>query len=128
MNPRNLSVFFIVMFALSSLQLSALPNSSYKFQRQFSVRNTDGKVKVPQQRIWKIEGLRPYESEKGVGTADLYIDGQILVGSDNAYTVQGKFDICINRKQTSALWVLEDSEVQVGDSRDVVTIREYLIP
>src|SRR5215831_4820674 len=126
MNSRNVSILVIIVL-ITSLQLSAQTKSPYKFKRQFSIKNTDGKVKVPRHRIWKIESLSPYESEKGVGTADLYINGTTFVGTAGAYTISGKFDISINKKQTSPLWILEDSEVEVGDSRGTVTIKEYLV-
>jgi|SRR5581483_5946570 len=127
MNTRNVSILLIVMFIAASLQLSAQTKPPYKFQKQFSIKSMDGKIKVPKKRIWKVEGLGPYESEKGIGTADLYIKGQILVGPFGGYTVNGTFDISINRRQTSALWILEDSEVEVGDSREEITVKEYLV-
>ena len=92
--------------------------------RQFTLTTLDGECKVPPERIWKIEGLAPYKSEKGVGTADLLIHGEIFIGKDRGYTINGNFDIIINQVQTSPIWVLGDSTVAVGDSRGKVVMTE----
>ena len=83
---------------------------------------------VPDGRAWKIEGLSPYKSENGVGTADLYIDGQVFIGSNKAYTVSGKFDVVIANKQSSPLWILGGSKVRVGDSRGSLVAKEVAEP
>lgn len=86
----------------------------------------DAPLTVPAGRYWRIQELKPYESEKGIGTADLYIDGQILIGSNTAYSISGKFDISINKIQTSAIWILGNSKVKVGDSRQTIVVDEFM--
>jgi hypothetical protein len=71
--------------------------------------------------MWKVEGVRPYESKKGIGTADLYIEGQILIGD---FTVYGKFDLLLNRPQEFPLSILAGSKVEVGDSREQLVVKE----
>ncbi|MCE5394170.1 MAG: hypothetical protein JJ693_06220 [Acidithiobacillus sp.] len=85
----------------------------------------DDNVVVPKGKIWEIRGLRPYESEKGIGTADIYIDGAIFIGHNRAYTIDGKFDICINEKQTSSIWLLEGTKIRIGDSRGKLVVIEH---
>jgi hypothetical protein len=94
--------------------------------KAISIDVATGEVVVPAGRIWKVDGLRPYESEKGIGTADLYIDGQVFLGPDQDLTVSGQFNISLSRKQHFPLWILEDSKVRVGDSRGQLTVREYV--
>lgn len=86
----------------------------------------DGSYVVPKGHVWKVSGLTPYESETGVGTADLYIDGQVQIGEDRGYTIYGKFDFSLGRKQRVPLWILEDSKVGVGDSRKTLTVQDFV--
>lgn len=44
---------------------------------------------VPTGVVRKISRLEPYQSERGLGTADLYINGHVLVGGDNASVPTG---------------------------------------
>ena len=81
--------------------------------------------KVPEGMMWKVMGLVPYESEKGVGTADLYIDGSIWLGKGKSYNVSGTLEVLANAKQDSPIWILEGSTVRVGDSRQSVEAEEY---
>jgi hypothetical protein len=69
--------------------------------------------------------MKPYESETGIGTADLYIDGQVQIGEDRGYTIYGKFDFTLGRKQRIPLWILEDSKVSVGDSRKTLIVQDF---
>jgi hypothetical protein len=93
--------------------------------KKITLTNSSGIVEVPKGRIWKIDGLSPYVSEKGVGTADIYIDGEIMVGKSRDYTIYGKFDISINKPQQFPLWVLSGAKVSIGDSRQKVVITEH---
>ena len=81
--------------------------------------------KVPEGMMWKVMGLVPYESEKGVGTADLYIDGSVWLGKGKSYNVSGTLEVLVNAKQDSPIWILEGSTVRVGDSRQFVEVEEY---
>ena len=96
--------------------------------RTFTLRNSDPKRRVPEGRVWRVQGLAPYVSEKGVGTADLYVQGQVQLGTDRAYTVNGNFDLLINTRQDSPLWILGGSTVSVGDSRGRVVFSEQREP
>jgi hypothetical protein len=91
-----------------------------------TLRSASGEVVVPKGRIWKVEGLRPYEFEKGVGAADLYIYGQVFVGPDRDFTINGQFDISLNRKQVFPVWILENSKVRIGDSRQQLSVKEFV--
>lgn len=81
--------------------------------------------KVPEGMMWKVMGLVPYESEKGVGTADLYIDGSVWLGKGKSYNVSGTLEVLVNAMQDSPIWILEGSTVRVGDSRQSVEAEEY---
>ncbi len=125
MNSPKLVIPMSILL-LSTLLVSATGSSGARInKRKIALEAGGPELIVPKGKIWKVAGLNPYSSERGVGTADLYIDGQIFVGKDKAYTIHGKFDICINDKQTSPLWILEESKVSVGDSRGRLTIEEY---
>ena len=80
---------------------------------------------VPEGNMWKVAGLSPYDSETGVGTADLYIEGSIWLGKGKSYNVAGTFDVLVNAKQDFPIWILGGSTVRVGDSRESVEIEEY---
>ena len=127
MTYLQLTFLWIIAIVLLAHPICAQTKDQYKFSRNITLESSQKAAKVPAKRIWKIEKLSPYQSEKGIGTADLYINGQLFIGQDRAYTVFGKFDITINTKQSSPIWVLEDSEVQVGDSRGRVSIKEYIV-
>lgn len=115
-----------VTVGLVALLLIAILCHAEEYQFMRSVRVEEGApIRVQDGRIWKVEGLSPSETERGVGTADLYIDGQIVIGKKKDYNIAGKFDILINRKQTVPIWVTEGSTVEVGDSRNVVVFKEY---
>jgi hypothetical protein len=103
----------------------AMAQSKLDSQRSISLRSGSQEVVVPAGRLWKVEGLTPYESERGIGTADLYIDGQMFVGPDRDLNVSGKFDILINKTQKFPLWILAGSKVRVGDSRQQLVITEF---
>lgn len=94
--------------------------------REFYLPTETAVHTVPENHIWKISGLSPYVSERGVGTADLYVKGQVQVGESRAYTMYGEFDILINEPQTSPIWVLAGSSLSVGDSRQRVRVEECL--
>ena len=85
----------------------------------------EGPCVVPEGKIWKVTGLAPYESERGVGTADLYIDGQIWIGESKAYNISGKLEILINSRQDNPIWIIGGSSVHRGDSRDPFDVEEY---
>ena len=117
------------IFAISTTAL-LVTVSSFAFAnvnkgKTITLTNSNGTVAVPEGRTWKVYGLSPYVSEKGIGTADLYIDGQIMVGKSKDYTVYGKFDISINKPQQFPLWILSGSKVSVGDSRQKLVITEF---
>ncbi|MDQ6630408.1 MAG: hypothetical protein M3Y82_01460, partial [Verrucomicrobiota bacterium] len=69
-----------------------------KFVRRVTLQHGSDPVFVPKGKIWKLEKLSPYISEKGIGTADVYVTGQICVGGKKDYTLYGKFDVLINEK------------------------------
>lgn len=79
---------------------------------------------VPTGVLWRISRLEPYRSERGFGTADLYINGQVLVGGDKDYTISGEFDISINNAQQFPIWVLSGTTIEVGDSRGKLAIEQ----
>jgi hypothetical protein len=79
-----------------------------------------GKYKVPPQREWEIDGLSYIETETP-RTADLYIEGGVNLG---LYSVNGKFDVTIQGKQTDPITVSTGSKVEVGDTRATVTVKE----
>jgi hypothetical protein len=88
------------------------------------LRNIDDTVTVPAGKVWRIDGLEPWFTERGIGTADFYVKGQAFLGRDCAHTVSGDFEITINRVQQDPIWLLPDSRVTVGDSRGSVEIVE----
>lgn len=96
--------------------------------RTFTLRSDNPERTVPNGRVWRVQGLAPYVSERGIGTADLYVKGQVQFGADRAYTVNGSFDILINRRQTTPLWILGGSKVSVGDSRGQVVFSDQRAP
>jgi hypothetical protein len=75
---------------------------------------------VPTMEVWRIQGLKPYKSDTGVGTADLYVKGgYVTIGE---YTVSGDLEISINKKQTRPIEIGPGATVVVGDSRGELTI------
>lgn len=90
----------------------------------FFVSVNSGARTVPEGHVWKISGLSPYVSERGVGTADLYVDGQVQVGEDKAYAMYGDIEIVIGRPQQSPIWILAGSTLSVGDSRQRVRVEQ----
>lgn len=78
---------------------------------------------VPKGRVWKIEHLEPYESETGIGTSDLSIEGSVQIGADREVALHGTFDFTLGATQRSPLWILAGTKVGVGDSRGTVVVR-----
>jgi hypothetical protein len=78
--------------------------------------------KVPPQREWQIVGLALAEVEGSARTADLEIDGQVIIGT--TYALSGKFDLSILEKQKEPVHILADSKVEVGESRGTIEVEE----
>lgn len=94
--------------------------------KEITLTNFDGDYVVPAGRIWRLDGLPPQkESEKGISTADIYIDGQVFVGDEKDLSLYGKFDISVNVTQRSPIWILEGARVRVGDSRARIVLKEF---
>ena len=79
---------------------------------------------VPEGHVWKVERLDPYESEKGVGTSDLSIQGAAQVGQNRELNLDGTFDFTLGAKQRAPLWILAGSKVGVGDSRGTIVVED----
>ena len=116
----------IILSTALLLGISSATFAGENHDRNITISVDTGQMTVPDRRIWKVEGLSPYVSETGVGTADLYVDGQVQVGTDKDYTVNGHMDILINKTQTSPLLILSGSKISVGDSRQTVVVKEYI--
>lgn len=80
---------------------------------------------VPGGHVWKVERLDPYESETGVGTADLSIQGSVQVGQDRGLNIYGTFDFTLSSKQHTPLWILAGSKISVGDSRRSLVVKDF---
>lgn len=80
---------------------------------------------VPEGHVWKIEHLDPYESENGIGTADLSIDGSAQIGANREVNLHGTFDFTLGATQQSPLWILAGAKVGVGDSRGTIVIQAF---
>ena len=78
---------------------------------------------VPEGRVWKIEHLDPYESETGIGTSDLSIEGSVQIGTEREVNLHGTFDFTLDATQQSPLWILAGARVGVGDSRGTVVVQ-----
>jgi hypothetical protein len=85
-----------------------------------------GQVVVPAGRLWKVDAAPP-RTETGVGTADLYIDGEVFVGPSKDFTLSGHFDISFNTNRTFPIWILGNAKVRVGDSRQKLVVTELLL-
>lgn len=116
-------VVAILFVAVCTLMASCRPLPPPVRVVQLSGENAPHKV--PEGMMWKVMGLVPYESEKGVGTADLYIAGSVWLGKGKSYNVSGTLEVLVNAKQDSPIWILEGSTVRVGDSRQFVEVEEY---
>ena len=119
MRHRNLVAALIVGLILPQI-IWAEGKSAYI--RTLKLESGQDPVTVPENRIWEISGLAP--TDDGV-TADLYIEGEILIGEPTQYHFEGKYDVTIFQKQTSSLRLLRGTKVSVGDSRIKVKIKEY---
>ena len=108
---------------LKSVYTSRLEELSISTSTTNSLRADQGEVTVPENQQWIIEGFKPYASEKGVGTADLYFDGSALV--ENKYNLYGKFDLTISGA-SSPIIVYGGTKISVGDSRGRVIIKTKL--
>lgn len=108
---------------LKSVYTSRLEELSNNTSTTNSLRVDQGEVTVPENQQWIIEGFKPYVSEKGVGTADLYFDGSVLV--ENKYNLYGKFDLTISGI-SSPIIVYGGTKISVGDSRGRVIFKTKL--
>ncbi len=70
---------------------------------------------VPTDQEWVITEFSPYKSEKGIGTADLYIDGNVII--DSKYSLSGKFDFTLSSGTSEPIIIFGGSKITVGDSR-----------
>jgi hypothetical protein len=84
-------------------------------------------VVVPAGRMWKIERAELRKDEGGVGTADIYIDGEIFMGPNKDFTLNGRFDISFNKSVTFPIWIRGGAKVRVGDSRQKLQVVEVFL-
>lgn len=87
--------------------------------------NGDGPVVVPEGHVWKVSGLGPATTARGVGTADLYIDGGVQLGRNRAINLHGSFEFTLGGKQATPLWILAGATVGVGDSRGTLVVEDF---
>ena len=103
-------------------------DEGYRFIRSITVSNLDEPVTVPEGYFWKVQGLEADRPE-GIGTADLYLDGEISLGNpmvdEDWVTIQGRLELTIQRRQEAAIWIRGSSVVAVGDSRQDVEFLEF---
>lgn len=78
-------------------------------------------VTVPEGQQWVIDSFMPYESERGIGTADLYVEGNANVGGK--YSLSGKFDISVGPGASGPIVVYGGSKLSVGDSRGTISYK-----
>lgn len=117
---------YLWLLVCIALGVSAAPTQEkLKLERSVTLRSQQEPATVPDGRIWVVEALSPYKSETGVGTADLYIDGQVWIGANRDLNIAGKFDVLINVRQQFPIAILERSKVRVGDSRQRLTVKEF---
>ncbi len=121
-SERNLCQNII---CLKSVYTSRLEELSINTSTSNSLRADQGEVIVPENQQWIIEGFKPYyaSDEKGIGTADLYFDGSVLV--ENKYNLSGKFDLTVSGA-SSPIIVYGGTKISVGDSRGRVLIKTKL--
>ena len=79
---------------------------------------------VPENKFWIIEGLTPYESQSGIGTADLSVNGQAQIGLEAEFFLYGEFEITFSADQTNAIILHPHSTVAVGDSRGTLIVKQ----
>ncbi|WP_372717214.1 hypothetical protein [Immundisolibacter sp.] len=118
------AVLCLAMFASA---LTGAAEAGPPAAKELVLTNLHDAYVVPKGRLWKIEGLKPVEFEKGIGTADLYIDGEVLIGEDKSYTIYGKIEISANPGQSFPVWISAGAKVEVGDSRRTVVVKEYVV-
>lgn len=105
-------VFFFMLCITCSSTFAQSTGSRYTLGIE------QGVVTVPANQIWIIDGFEPYKSD--IGTADLYFDGNVMIGKK--YSLSGKFDFTISSGMAEPIVVYGGTKVTVGDSRGKVTI------
>jgi hypothetical protein len=115
-------------FAFPAIALLCLSATAYGAEpKSITLTNAHEPYVVPEGHVWKVERLKPYESEKGVGTSDLSIEGAAQIGQHRECNLDGKFDFTLGAKQRTPLWILAGSKVGVGDSRGTVVVEDYKV-
>jgi uncharacterized protein len=109
---------------LKSAYTSRLAELNKKGTGQNMLSSDNGEVIVPENQKWIIEGFRPYVSERGVGTADLYFDGSAQI--DGKYNISGKFDITVGSGVSAPIVVDGGTKITIGDSRGKVAVKMQL--
>lgn len=120
MISRTAYCAFVLFLAFSGVVNAAVP-----VVNEIVLTNQHESYVVPDGRIWKIDGLHPYKSERGIGTADVYIEGQVYIGEDKDYSLYGTFDLLISRLQKFPVWLVAGTKIGVGDSRGQIVVKEY---
>ena len=115
---KKLTLMIVTACTLFSVCVFSAPTPVPRIQ-------IDGLKVVPEGKMWKVSGLTPYVLEKGPGTSDFYVDGQIWVGDAKEYNISGNFEVLINRRQDYPIWILGGSTVHRGDSRESFDVEEY---
>ena len=115
------SLFFLVAVFCSA---QAGDKGQENAAKLITLQAGQGPYNVPEGRVWKLVNIVPYKSDTGLGTADVTIDGQMLVGQDRSLTVAGKFDVLVNKKTHPSLLLLPGTKVEVGDSRQKLVVEE----
>ena len=113
----------LVLLATSLLCASTLAFSAEP--TLVTLTNAHEPYVVPEGHVWKVERLGPYESEKGVGTSDLSIQGAAQVGRNREINLDGTFDFTLGGKQRTPLWILAGAKVGVGDSRGTIVVEDF---
>lgn len=82
---------------------------------------------VPDGRIWKMESAPPWKGgDRGIGTADIYIEGQIFIGPEKDLSLSGTFDLVFSKQQQFPIWLLAGTKIGLGDSRRQLLVKEYV--
>ena len=100
----------------------SLPHHPYldlEFVRQFEITWGDGAV-VPKDMVWAISG---HSVARGrVTTADILLDGRAKIGG---YELEGRYWLTFQALQTQTIWVYSGTKIGLGDTRRMLTIREF---
>jgi len=133
--PDNTDMAAMLLLTVSLLVAGSMTagvhagqDEGYRFIRSITVSNLDEPVTVPEGYFWKVQGLEADRPE-GIGTADLYLDGEISLGNpmvdEDWVTIHGRLELTIQRRQEAAIWIRGSSVVAVGDSRQDVEFLEF---